>query len=80
MLEQRVPCRGVELIVRAPEEDPEAALLYLDGRLIPTMANPGTGRVWTTMLPYQEFDSLLDLGEAVVTTVYRRPADEQPSA
>jgi hypothetical protein len=52
----------------------ETAALVIDGQLLPTSRNAETGRHWTYLLPYQDFDSLTSLGKAVVDYVHGRAA------
>ena len=62
-----------KLVVRTPEgghrgrgtEPGEAAGLYVDGSYVPTERRP-SGRFWVRLLPHTEFDSLGELGAALI--------------
>jgi hypothetical protein len=73
--------QGVELLLRTREgvrpQGPPDELLYINSRLIPTKASESTGRHWTYLLPYEDFDSLLSLGKAVVERVYGRAGERE---
>lgn len=74
--------RGARIRVRASKAGSaergagpgELGELRIDDRLIPT-TRVATGGHWTHLLPYEEFDSLMSLGEAVVEHAYGRLAD-----
>ncbi|HEV2087153.1 MAG TPA: hypothetical protein VGR21_02460 [Cryptosporangiaceae bacterium] len=86
MREEAKEYKGSRIVVRTPEPDeasearpeepqpesgpqPGSSALYVDDQLIPTRADT-PGRHWTRFLPYEEFDSLTSLGEAVVDHAY----------
>jgi hypothetical protein len=62
---------------RAAHVEPERAPgLYINGQLVPTTTTRETRRQWTYLLPYQEFDSLMEMGKAVVDHVHGGKRDE----
>lgn len=63
---RRIEVRGVEKGGGASLAEPgEASGLYIDGDFVPTVRR-SSGGFWTHRLPYEEFDSLADLGKALV--------------
>lgn len=85
MPEKSTDYKGVNITVRTPEGAPtplvaqpaEVSGLYVDGQFVPTTASAATGRHWTYLLPYQEFESLMSLGEAVVDYVHGHAAEKR---
>ena len=73
MPEERKTHKKRKLVVRTPEgghrgrgtEPGEAAGLYVDGSYVPTERRP-SGRFWVRLLPHTEFDSLGELGAALI--------------
>ena len=62
---RRIEVRDLEEGGGTGAEPGEARGLYVDGMFIPTRREP-SGRFWTHRLPYDQFDSLTDLGKALV--------------
>lgn len=63
---RRIEVRGVEEGESGDLREPgEARGLYVDGAYVPTSRRP-SGRYWTHRLPYQEFESLTDLGKSLI--------------
>jgi len=73
MAAEQVTYKERNIEVRAPEggvpgrgnEPGEAHGLYVDGQFVPTERH-AAGRYWTHRLPYQDFESLTDLGRALI--------------
>lgn len=73
MVQERVTHKRRKIEVRAPEggftgrgnEPGEAHGLYVDGVYVPT-ERQASGRFWTHRLPYAEYESLTDLGKALI--------------
>jgi hypothetical protein len=70
---ERITHKKREIEVRSPEggidgqgnEPGEEHCLYVDGDLVPTERHD-SGGFWTQRLPYMEFESLTELGQALV--------------
>jgi hypothetical protein len=63
---RRIEVRGVEEGETGDLAEPgEVRGLYVDGTFIPARRQP-SGRFWTHRLPYTEFDSLTELGKALI--------------
>lgn len=76
--------KGARLTVRsvappgatAVDATAEAESLYIDDHQIPTTRSEGSGQYWTYLLPYQEFATLQEMGEAIVDNVHGKAALE----
>jgi hypothetical protein len=83
--------KGRELRVKTPEGEPsaaaeaardarEAAGLYIDGEYIVSTYTDATGRYWNYQLPYLDYPSLIELGEALIDHVYGGVEEGEPSS
>jgi hypothetical protein len=71
--EERITHKERNIVVRVPEggipgrgnEPGDAHGLFIDGQYIATERH-SSGRFWTHRLPYQDFESLADLGKALI--------------
>lgn len=73
MAEERREYEGIEIVVRSAEapgghaeEEAGPPGLFVDGRPVAASVSESTGRLWHWRLPYREFESPIELGEAIV--------------
>ncbi|MFF7994746.1 hypothetical protein ACFZDG_33865 [Kitasatospora xanthocidica] len=67
MEDESLQHRGRTIVVAG--KDQEKPRLLIDGQEVEHVHRPKTGRYATALLPYTEYDSLAELGKAVVDHV-----------
>jgi len=74
MADEQKSYKKHKLVVRLPEggfvgrgtDAGEAHGLFVDDQFAPTERHEATGRFWTRELPYQDYESLIELGQALI--------------